>query len=59
MIDKTFKCLLGGGECPLQKENEELKNEINEKSEYITDLEEECENQSEYIRVLIEGIGDE
>ena len=35
---------------------EEVINDIIEKEEYIQDLEEECENLSEYNRILIERI---
>lgn len=38
------------------EELEQLKSENSEKDEYIQDLEEECENLSEYNRLLVERV---
>ena len=38
------------------EELEQLKRESTEKDEYILDLEEECENLSEYNRLLVERV---
>ena len=45
--------------CKVLQELDALQQDIKEKEDYILDLEEECENLSEYNRQLIERIKDE